>query len=64
MAESRKRLLGDTVTTQLMWKTYQFKVSVKDDNYDAWKTANIRIMTPVKLQISKFKADKILSSGL
>jgi hypothetical protein len=24
-------------------KTYQFKVSVKDDNYDACKTANIKI---------------------
>jgi hypothetical protein len=26
-----------------MWKTDQFKVSVKDDNYDACKTANIKI---------------------
>ena len=46
-----------------MWKTYQFKVSVKDDNYDAWKTANIRIMTPVKPQISKFKAEKSCQVG-
>jgi hypothetical protein len=28
----------------LMWKTYQFKVSVKDDNYDACKTANSKIL--------------------
>jgi hypothetical protein len=47
-----------------MWKTYQFKLSVKDDNYDACKTAIIKIMTPVKPQISKFQADKILPSGL
>jgi hypothetical protein len=26
-----------------MLKTYQFKVSVKGDNYDACKTANIKI---------------------
>jgi hypothetical protein len=26
-----------------MQKTYQFKLSVKDDNYDAYKTANIKI---------------------
>jgi hypothetical protein len=26
-----------------MSKTYQFKVSVKDDSYDACKTANIKI---------------------
>jgi hypothetical protein len=43
-----------------MWKAYQFKVCVKDDNYDACKTANIKRMTPVKPQISKLKADKIL----
>jgi hypothetical protein len=47
-----------------MQKTYQFKLSVKDDNNDACKTANIKIMTPVKPQLSKFKADKILPSGL
>jgi hypothetical protein len=35
-------------------KTYQFKVSVKDDNYDASKIANIK----------NFEADKILPSGL
>jgi hypothetical protein len=26
-----------------MWKTCQFKVSVNDNNYDACKTANIKI---------------------
>jgi hypothetical protein len=35
-----------------------------DDNYDAYKAANIKVMTPVKPQISKFKADKILPNGL
>jgi hypothetical protein len=45
-------------------KTYQFTISVKDDNYDACKTANVKIMTPVKPQISKFEAEKIAPSGL
>jgi hypothetical protein len=27
----------------IMSKTYQFKLSVKDNNYDACKTANIKI---------------------
>jgi hypothetical protein len=27
----------------IMLKTYQFQVSVKDDNYDACRTANIKI---------------------
>jgi hypothetical protein len=40
--------------TNVKKKTHQFEVSVKDDN----------IMTPVKPQISKFRADKILPSGL
>jgi hypothetical protein len=26
-----------------MWKTNQFKLSVEDDNYDAYKTANMKI---------------------
>jgi hypothetical protein len=26
-----------------MKKTYQFKVRVKDDNYDAYETANIKL---------------------
>jgi hypothetical protein len=47
-----------------MFKTNQFKVSVKNDNHDDCKTANIKIMTRVKPQISKFKAEKILPSGL
>jgi hypothetical protein len=29
------RLFAAVFTTELMCKTYQFKVSVKDDNYDA-----------------------------
>jgi hypothetical protein len=32
----------------------------KYQNYDACKTANIEIMSPVKSQISTFKANKIL----
>jgi hypothetical protein len=38
---------------RLILKTYQFKVNVKDDSYDA-----------VKPQISKIQAVKILPSGL
>jgi hypothetical protein len=35
--------IGDSVRALInVKKTYQFKVSVKDDNYDAFKTANIK----------------------
>jgi hypothetical protein len=32
------------LTTYINVKTYQFKVSVEDDNYDACKTANIKTL--------------------
>ena len=31
------------MSTLMYTKTYQFKLSVKDDKYDACKTANIKI---------------------
>jgi hypothetical protein len=36
-----------------MWKTYKFKVSGKDDNYDACKIANTKISGPYERLLSE-----------